>query len=75
MIDNDRDISWKRLLRIQSNEKNGTYQNRRKMFFSLIKDPLFDQNDIADYASYLESLGGAVKYEVSDSSGNNGFIA
>ena len=41
-------ISWKRLLRIQSNEKNGTYQNRRKMFFSLIKDPLFDQNDIAD---------------------------
>lgn len=48
MIDNDRDISWKRLLRIQSNEKNGTYQNRRKMFFSLIKDPLFDQNDIAD---------------------------
>ena len=48
LIDNDRDISWKRLLRIQSNEKNGTYQNRRKMFFSLIKDPLFDQNDIAD---------------------------
>mgnify|MGYP000638434905 CR=1 FL=1 len=40
--------AWKRLLRIQSNEKNGTYQNRRKMFFSLIKDPLFDQNDIAD---------------------------
>ena len=33
---------------VQSNEKNGTYQNRRKMFFSLIKDPLFDQNDIAD---------------------------
>jgi hypothetical protein len=47
LIDNDRDISWKRLLRIQSNEKNGTYQNRRKMLFELINDVLFDQNDIA----------------------------
>lgn len=47
LIDNDRDISWKRLLRIQSNEKNGAYQKRRKMLFELINDALFDQNDIA----------------------------
>lgn len=48
LIDNDRDISWKRLLRIQSNEKNGTYQNRRKMLFSLVNDQLFDRNSIAE---------------------------
>lgn len=47
LIDNDRDISWKRLLRIQSNEKNGTYQKRRKMLYELINDALFDEKDIA----------------------------
>lgn len=46
LIDNDRDISWKRLLRIQSNEKNGTYQKRRNMLFDLIKDPEFKENDM-----------------------------
>lgn len=39
-------ISWKRLLRIQSNEKHGTYKTRRKMLMDLINDPLFDINDI-----------------------------
>ena len=31
-----------------------------------LKAVYLDQNDIAAYASYLESLGGAVKYEVSE---------
>lgn len=46
LVDFDRDISWKRLLRIQSNEKHGTYKTRRKMLMDLINDPLFDINDI-----------------------------
>ena len=46
ILDFDRDISWKRLLRIQSNEKHGTYKTRRKMLMDLINDPLFDINDI-----------------------------
>lgn len=46
LVDFDRDISWKRLLRIQSNEKHGTYKTRRKMLMDLINDPMFDINDI-----------------------------
>lgn len=46
LVDFDRDISWKRLLRIQSNEKKTTYKSRRKMLMNLINDPLFDIKDI-----------------------------
>jgi hypothetical protein len=46
LVDFDRDISWKRLLRIQSNDKSGTYKGRRKMLLDLINDQLFDIDDI-----------------------------
>ncbi|WP_026489164.1 DUF262 domain-containing protein [Butyrivibrio sp. XBB1001] len=46
LIDFDRDISWKRLLRIQSSDKSGMYKKRREILLALINDPLFDAKDI-----------------------------
>ena len=44
LIDNDRDISWKRLLRIQRNDK--MYQTKRSYLLSVIDDVLFDKDNI-----------------------------
>ena len=46
LIDNDRDIGWKRLLRIQRNDRSNIFKPRQKMLLALVNDPLFDVNDI-----------------------------
>ena len=47
LVDFDRDIGWKRMLRIQSNDKQGVYRIRRNYLLALIDDPLFDINNIS----------------------------
>ncbi len=44
LVDNDRDISWKRLLRLQSDAQ---YRRKRGYLKQVLDDSLFDPNDIA----------------------------
>ena len=46
LIDFSRDISWKRLLRIQSNDKSGLFKKKRGMLLELLNDSLFDSENI-----------------------------
>lgn len=59
LIDFGRDISWKRLLRIQSSDKTGMFKKRRKMLFDLINDGLFDVDNIAGSLNAICNRDGA----------------